>query len=192
MPGRVHEETIRSWDIAFTDALRGLVVGPTEPGPPGCRLVGSTTFVLGPKRKQPDSGVRPTGSNYPTVVLEVGSSESLGQLYLDAQLWLERTNDVNLVVLISIDPPVAPNITPQITVVLYRPFAPVRPPRPGTDAWSRIARIVQNDDWTLNATPIQILLSEIFGNQIPAAYAGHMHVDLNTQWLRQMIIASYP
>jgi hypothetical protein len=58
-------------------------------------------FVLGPKRKQADSGVRPTGSNYPTVVLEVGSSESLGQLHLDAQLWLERTDDVRLLPLDS-------------------------------------------------------------------------------------------
>jgi hypothetical protein len=43
MPGRVHEATIRNWDIAFTDALRGLIAAPTEPGIPGCKPVGSTS-----------------------------------------------------------------------------------------------------------------------------------------------------
>jgi len=179
-------------DIAFTDALRGLIVAPAEPGTPGCEPVGSTTFDLGTRKKQPDSGVRPSGSDYPSVVLEVGSSESLGQLYIDAQLWLEHTDDVQLVVLISIDPPVAPNPTPQITVLLWQPTNPVRTPCPGSHAQQRIAQIVQNDDWTLNETPIRILLSDIFGNQIPAAYVGHTHVDVNTQWLRQKIINSYP
>ena len=43
MPDRVHEATIRNWDIAFTDALRGLIVAPAEPGTPGCEPVGSTS-----------------------------------------------------------------------------------------------------------------------------------------------------
>jgi hypothetical protein len=45
-------------------------------------------------KKQTDGGVRPTASNDPSVVLEVGSSESLDQLRCDAHLWLERTNYV--------------------------------------------------------------------------------------------------
>ena len=159
-------------------------------------------------KKQPDGGVRPTGSVYPSVVLEVGSSESLGQLRLDAQLWLEHTNyvrfpplfftptrqllQVNLVVLICIDPPLPPNTTPRIIFQSWRPVAPVRPLRPSSNAQPRIAQVVQNDDWTLNATPVRILLSEIFGVQIPAAYGGQIHVDINTQRLRQKIIDSYP
>ena len=43
MPGRVHEATIRNWDTAFTDALRGLILTPTEPGTPGCEPIGSTS-----------------------------------------------------------------------------------------------------------------------------------------------------
>jgi len=44
IPGRVHEATIRNWDTAFTDALRGLILAPTEPGIPGCKPVGSTSM----------------------------------------------------------------------------------------------------------------------------------------------------
>ena len=158
-------------------------------------------------KKQPDGGVRPTGSNDPSVVLEVGSSESLGQLRHDAQLWLERTNyvrspalfsppthrflQVNLVVLICIDPPLPPSTTPKITFQLWRPVPSIRPPRHGSNARQRVAQVVQNDDWTLNETPVQILLPEIFGVQIPAAYGGHTHVDINTQRLRQKIINAY-
>ena len=54
------------------------------------------------RKKQPDSGVRSSGSNYPSVVLEVGSSESLAQLYTDAQLWLECTDDVRFLPLFFI------------------------------------------------------------------------------------------
>lgn len=39
--------------------------------------------------KEPDSGIRPMTSSSPTVVLEVGDSESLTQLRIDAKLWLE-------------------------------------------------------------------------------------------------------
>jgi len=120
--GRVHEATIRNWDTAFTDALRGLILAPTEPGIPGCKPIGSTSmfnrafnlsfflpilppaFDLGPRKKQPDSGVRPTGSDDPSVVLEVGSSESLGQLQIDAQLWLERTDYVRFLSLFVHNP----------------------------------------------------------------------------------------
>jgi len=44
-------------------------------------------FDLG--KKQPASGVGHLGSRYPTVVLEVGDSESLAQLKIDAKSWLE-------------------------------------------------------------------------------------------------------
>lgn len=95
---------------------------------------------------------------------------------------------VNLVVLICIDPPLPPSTTPRVTFQLWRPVAPVHPPRPGSDARPRVAEVVQNDDWTLNATPVRIFLTEIFGVQVPAAYGDHKHVDINTQRLRQKII----
>ena len=40
-------------------------------------------------KKQPDFSVGHVGSSYPTVVLEVGDSESLAQLEIDAKFWLE-------------------------------------------------------------------------------------------------------
>lgn len=79
-----------------------------------------SAFRLGP-RKEADSGVRPTDSRLPSVVLEVGDSESLSQLKIDAKLWLEhmpevsrscpllqrthKFHQVQLVILVLIDPP---------------------------------------------------------------------------------------
>ena len=91
---------------------------------------------------------------------------------------------VNLVVLICIDPPLSPNTNPRITFQLWRPALPL-PAQP------RIAEVFQNDDWTLNETPVRILLSDIFGIQVPAAYGAHNYVDINTQRLRQKIINAY-
>ena len=48
--------------------------------------------------------------------------------------------------------------------------------------------MIQSDDWTQHDAPLRIRLSDIFGAEIPAAYGGHNHVDLNTQWLRQEIV----
>ena len=119
IPGRVHAETIEHWNHAFTHALNGLILTPPDPEPPGCVPIGSTStfnstfnlnfcspvlppaFVFGERKKQPDGGVRPTASNYPSVVLEVGSSESLTQLVIDAKLWLECSADVRFPLLFS-------------------------------------------------------------------------------------------
>jgi hypothetical protein len=48
--------------------------------------------------KEADAGVRPTlsPSRLPSVVLEVGDSESLTQLKIDAKLWIEHTQEVSL------------------------------------------------------------------------------------------------
>ena len=48
--------------------------------------------------KEADAGVRPTlsDSRLPSVVLEVGDSESLMQLKIDARLWIEHTQEVCL------------------------------------------------------------------------------------------------
>ena len=54
-------------------------------------------FVFGQRRKEADAGVWPTASDsaLPSVVLEVGSLESIMQLKIDAKLWLEHTQEVS-------------------------------------------------------------------------------------------------
>ena len=54
-------------------------------------------FQLGSRKKQADAGVAPvpTPSGLPGVVLEVGDSESLKQLKIDARLWFETVFDVS-------------------------------------------------------------------------------------------------
>jgi hypothetical protein len=47
--------------------------------------------------KEPDTGVRPIASPLPTVVLEIGDSETLTQLRVDARLWLESENTMRVV-----------------------------------------------------------------------------------------------
>jgi len=55
----------------------------------------SPAFQLGPRKKQPDAGIRPIPSDLPSIVLEVGDSESLTQLKVDARLWLEHMPEVS-------------------------------------------------------------------------------------------------
>jgi hypothetical protein len=59
-------------------------------------------FQLGPRKKQADSGVRPTAdsSRLPSIVLEVGDSESLTQLKIDARLWIEHMPEVSCISLL--------------------------------------------------------------------------------------------
>ena len=83
--------------------------------PPGCMDIGSTSmldgthnsslgftflppaFQLWSRKKQADAGVAPVPnpSGLPSVVLEVGDSESLKQLKIDARLWFETVFDVS-------------------------------------------------------------------------------------------------
>lgn len=90
--------------------LNLLISTPRKPFAPGCVPIGATStfdrtdakllltlspaFDLEQKKKQADSGVRLTTSDYPSIVLEVGNSESLTQLQTDAKLWLEDFVDV--------------------------------------------------------------------------------------------------
>ena len=57
----------------------------------------SPAYQLGSRKKEGDAGVEPdpNPSGLPSVVLEVGSSESLTQLRIDARLWLERVPEVS-------------------------------------------------------------------------------------------------
>jgi len=118
MPSQVHDEAHVYWRGALLIALVQLTP-PAHPVPLGCRFVGATTFQVGLRKKQADSAVRSVLSHLPSVVLEVGDSESLTHLKIDAKLWLEHMPEVQLVILLSIDPPIAahPNL-PRIIIQL--------------------------------------------------------------------------
>jgi len=195
MPSKAHERAYLQFNTLLAVALVLLTAAPHPSSPPGCGNVGATTFELGRRLKEADAGVWPTASNsdLPSVVLEVGSSESLTQLKIDARLWLEHTQEVRLVILISIDPPIAPNPTlPRITVQLWRGFDRQRPSRLASAA-SRVreARMVHAANWTVAATPLYILLDDIFRGQVPAEYGNNDRVDLDTNSWRQTIITAW-
>ncbi|KAF5384186.1 hypothetical protein D9615_003258 [Tricholomella constricta] len=179
MPGEVHENIQLEFALHLNMALVLLTAAPHPTKPPGCRNLGSTTFQLGPRKKQADAAVRPTvsDSRLPSVVLEVGSSESLTQLEIDAKLWLEHTQEVRLVMLIFIDPPLAPNPTfPRITVQLWRGFDLRRSPRLAAAFQVRKAHMVWAADWTVAATPFYILFDDIFRGQVPAEPPRHQQL----------------
>ena len=135
-------------------------------------------------------------------MFEVGDLGSLGQLQTDARLWLRDMPEVSqclpgslfplillqvqLVVLLLIDPPLAPHPTlPRVSLQLWKRF-------PSTAAQQqRDARMVWQADWTNYATPLYILLSDVFGQQVPAAYGNIDRFNLNTADLRDAIIDSY-
>lgn len=192
MPSKVHENAHLEFTTLLTVALVLLTAAPHPPRPPGCANVGATTLELGRRMKEADAGVRPTASDsdLPSVVLEIGSSESLTQLKIDAKLWLEHTPEVRLVILISIDPPIAPNPTfPRITVQLWRGFDFSR--LPSAVFQVREARMVWAADWTVAATPLYILLDDIFRGQVPAEYGNNDRVYLDTNGWRQTIITAW-
>jgi hypothetical protein len=114
MPNQVHERTHLEFTTQLTIALVLLTTPPHPLRLPGCAHIGATStfdrthnlslglssflaFELGQRLKEADAGIRPTASNsdLPSVVLEVGSSESLSQLKIDAMLWLEHTQEVS-------------------------------------------------------------------------------------------------
>jgi hypothetical protein len=68
--------------------------------------VGATTFTCPHSSKEGDSGYKPLSrgneTDWPTIILESGLSESLPQLRNGAMWWL--ANSVKLVILISIEP----------------------------------------------------------------------------------------
>jgi hypothetical protein len=118
MPGRVHEVAHTFWSTnLFPNALLRLTPPPHN-SEIGCFGIGSTSkfddyvicasqltsislpaYELGLRKKQPDDGIQPlfNPSGLPSIVVEVGSSESLNQLKIDARLWLEYSAEVSLV-----------------------------------------------------------------------------------------------
>ncbi|KAF5371941.1 hypothetical protein D9615_008081 [Tricholomella constricta] len=96
MPNPAHEAAHVSWSAALNLALAQLTTTP-HILPPGCRGMGSTTFQLGQRKKEGDSTFRPDDTlPGPSIVLEVGDSESLSQLKIDARLWLEHMPEADL------------------------------------------------------------------------------------------------
>jgi len=192
MPSVVHETSASNWNILLSASL--LQLTPLSPNelPPGCMLTGSTTIDLGPRKKQADASIEPlTLPSCPSVVLEVGTSESLTQLRIDARLWLEHIPLVQLVILLLIDPPLAANPHhPRITIQLWRSFPLNHPPRT-VGGQQREVRMVWEADWTNAATPFYILLSDIFRGPAPAQYGNNDRVFLNTAAWRQMIINAW-
>jgi len=157
-------------------------------------------FEFGSKKKQADSGVRTLISDNPSIILEVGDLGSLGQLQTDAKLWLRDMPEVSptpskfvvsthpldllqvqLVILLIIDPPLAPHSTlPRISLQLWRGIS--------SAAAERDAQMVWDADWTNSATPLYIRISDIFGQQVPDVYGDNDRVYLNTGvWRQQMI-----
>ena len=100
---------------------------------------------------------------------------------------------VRLVILISIDPPIAPNPTfPRITVQLWRVFGLQRPSRSTSSAFrTREARIVWTANWTVAVTPFYILLDDIFRGNVPPEYGNNDRVYLDTVGWRQRIITAW-
>jgi hypothetical protein len=91
---------------------------------------------------------------------------------------------VRLVIILSIT-------RPNIAIELWRGFYPVNPPR-SQAAHQRIARMVWQADWTNNATPLYILLADVFGEQAPPPqYGNNDRVNLDTVAWRQCILDAW-
>jgi len=55
----------------------------------------------------------------------------------------------------------------------------------------RDVQMVWQADWTNNVTPLYVLLSDVFRQQVPAVYGDIDHFNLNTVDLQDVIIDLY-
>jgi len=98
---------------------------------------------------------------------------------------LTRTLQVELVVLLSISKSLADPPSPVITIELWKAL----PTQRTAEARERQAHKVWSADWTNNATPLYILLSDIFKGQVPPEYSDETdRIYLNTVAFRQHIL----
>jgi hypothetical protein len=109
MPSQVHQVALVTWTTAVFVALWQLTPSLHATMPPGleqqvCLIEQHNpslgllpAYELGQKKKQADAGIapHPNPSGFPSVVLEVGSSESLTLLRIDARLWFEHLHEVS-------------------------------------------------------------------------------------------------
>ncbi|KAJ9300918.1 hypothetical protein DTO271G3_2082 [Paecilomyces variotii] len=103
MPGVIHDRISRTFLINFLFHLQKL-------GVENQVLMSGSGRMSFPNNlhKEPDEQIKPASRNnlhdYPTFVIEVGVSETLGQLRQDARLWLVSTHGrTKIVLLISVD-----------------------------------------------------------------------------------------
>src|ERR1700685_2430148 len=95
---------------------------------------------------------------------------------------------VQPVILLSIDPPITthPNLL-RITIHLWRGFLPHNASHsPATQ--QRQAHMVREAHWTQAATPLYLLLSDIFRGPAPAAYGNNDRMYWDTVAWQQAII----
>jgi hypothetical protein len=105
VPTKVHETAAATFgsEINFTARTMGLPqIERQLLGAGQCRAPGGTPS------KEPDwsmvpANVRPSPDDFPTIVIEVGFSETLQKLRNDARLWFSTSsNDVQIVILIAV------------------------------------------------------------------------------------------
>ncbi len=105
VPTEAHDQAAASFGGYVDHTARNMGVANIER-----RVVGTATYhAVLPARtvsKQPDWGMKPQNlrphGRFPTIVLEVGFSETLTQLRKDARLWFAMSNEVQIVILIAI------------------------------------------------------------------------------------------
>ncbi|PWW80010.1 hypothetical protein C7212DRAFT_37301, partial [Tuber magnatum] len=101
MAGVVHELAPGRFALSFWERVAGM--GLQDKLDP----INSTTFQGVAAKKEADSAFKPASrplkTDWPTLVLECGLSESLARLRVDAHWWLENSvRDVKIVLLFSI------------------------------------------------------------------------------------------
>lgn len=117
MPSRAHEKAHSIWATRLVPiALAQLTPPPHDIGCSGTGAPSMFNYVryiqlydnlsspfiplpayrLGSRQKQADAGIEPDFNppQLPSIVVEVGNSESLTQLKIDAKLWLEHSAEV--------------------------------------------------------------------------------------------------
>jgi hypothetical protein len=126
--------------------------------------------------KEPDESYSPdtrSRTDFPSFVVEVGASESLNPLRLDARLWLSNTNDLTrLILLIKIDKD-AKTLTFERWERVHQPSQ-----QPGMRSRSqteivpgRVKQVVVNfsnpSNITVRGTPMLLPIQLIFDNLLP-------------------------
>jgi hypothetical protein len=105
VPTRAHKTAAAEFGCIIIGATLTMGIPPIER-----RLTGAATFqaAVGTPKKEGDwsmmpVNVRPNRGDFPTIVVEVGFSESLRKLRHDARLWFSMSNnDVQIVILIAV------------------------------------------------------------------------------------------
>ena len=111
----------------------------------------------------------------------------LDNFILHDRYYLKGCFQVQLVVIICIDPPLPQSNLPQITIQHWKSFPPSKPAH-GCDAQTKEARMVWQADWTNGVTPgYYVLLSDVFlPGTIPVVYGNAVQVTFQPAELGQL------